>query len=311
MLRTTPTSAAAPHAKGIAFECEVSPVHFSPLVDIDWCSVHHVKAGSQQHFISMMREAHTFLIFDRGSYSDGWRKIDGISHGQRGILGNGVDVVPAGSRLNAWSGLQCDIGCTLVSVNPHKLDKVLGDDPRMHEFQPSSNLRNELMIALASRVAAINAMDPVDRKGLQTETLLMLMLQELTRVQQGVGTGGVHRGGLSPRVERQVREFVVEQLGANIDLETLADLAGLSRFHFSRAFKVSFGLPPHKYVQQERLRRACDLMEETDNSITDIALQVGFASSSELARTFKLFKGHSPRQYRSSLPKRAGGVSRA
>ena len=303
MLRSRP-SPSVPHARGISFQCEDFPVHFAPVQEFDWCSLHYVKAGSQQHSISMMRDAHTLLIFDRGSYSDGWRNVDGIRFGQRGVIGNGVDIVPAGAKLDAWSGLQCDIGCTLISLNPARVADVLGDDLHARELRPASNQRNELLIALASRVSALAATEEYERGGLQTETLLTLLTQELARVQQSSGTGSVHRGGLSPRVERQVREFVGENLGVTIDLETLASIAGLSRFHFSRAFKVSFGLSPHKYLQQERLRRACELMEHTDSSITDIALQVGFASSSELARTFKLFKGHSPRQYRSALPRR-------
>lgn len=292
------------HARGITFECEDFPVHFSPVQEFGWSSIHYVKPGRQQHSISMVRDTHTLLIFDRGSYSDGWRSIDGLRLGQRGILGTGVDVVPAGSELNAWSGLKSDIGCTLVSIHPQRLEAVLGEDERAYQFRPASNLCNELLVAVASRISAWVALEQCERGSLQTETLLKLLAQELSRVQHGSGTGSAHRGGLSPRVERQVREFVNESLGASINLEALAGIAGLSRFHFSRAFKASFGISPHKYVQQERLRRACELMERTDHSITDIALQVGFASSSELARTFKLLKGFSPRQFRNALPSR-------
>ncbi|WP_218243155.1 helix-turn-helix domain-containing protein [Comamonas fluminis] len=292
------------HTGGITFECEDFPVNFSPIQEFGWSSIHYVKPGSQQHSISMVRDTHTLLIFDRGSYSDGWRSVDGLRIGQRGILGTGVDVVPAGSQLNAWSGLKSNIGCTLISVDPQRLDPILGEDERAYQFRPASNLCNELLVAVASRISAWVALDQRERGGLQTETLLTLLAQELSRVQHGSGTGSVHRGGLAPRVERQVREFVNESLSASINLETLASLAGLSRFHFSRAFKASFGLSPHKYVQQERLRRACELMEHSDQSITDIALQVGFASSSELARTFKQLKGFSPRQFRNALSSR-------
>ena len=291
-------------ARGITFECEDFPVHFSPIQEFGWSSIHYVKPGSQQHSISMVRDTHTLLIFDRGSYCDGWRSIDGLRLGQRGVLGMGVDVVPAGSKLNAWSGLKSNIGCTLISVDPEQLNPILGQDERPHHFRPGSNFSNELLVAVASRISAWVALDHRERGGLQTETLLTLLAQELSRVQCGSGTGSAYRGGLAPRVEKDVREFVNESLSAAINLETLAGIAGLSRFHFSRAFKASFGLSPHKYVQQERLRRACELMEHSDHSITDIALQVGFASSSELARTFKLLKGFSPRQFRNALPRR-------
>lgn len=295
----------AAHARGISFECESFPIHFAPVQAFDWCSVHHVKAGCQQHSIAMMREFHTWLIFDRGSYSDGWRNIDGVRLGQRGILGTGIDVIPAGATLKAWSGLKSDVGCTLISVNPLELEAVLGGDGQVPRFRPASNLGNELLVALASRISSWVAMEHDRGSSLQTETLLMLLAQELARVQEGNFMGGAHRGGLASRAQRLVREFIHEHMDASLDLETLAGIAGLSRFHFSRAFKASFGLSPHKYVQQERLRRACELMEHTDGSITDIALQAGFASSSELARSFKLLKGCSPRQYRSAVLGRA------
>ena len=291
--------------RSITFECEEFPVNFSPVQEFGWSSLHYVKAGSQEHSISLSRDAHTLLVFDRGSYCDGWRNIDGVRIGQRGILGTGVDVIPAGAKLSGWSGLNSNIGCTLISVDPSRLEAVLGEDQRAYQFRPAANISNELLVAMASRISAWVSLEQCERDSLQTETMLTLLTQELSRVQNGAGTGSAHRGGLSPRIEKQVREFVNESLGANINLEALAGIAGLSRFHFSRAFKASFGLSPHKYVQQERLRRACELMEHTDQSITDIALQVGFASSSELARTFKLLKGYSPRQFRNALPNRS------
>ena len=250
----------------------------------------------------MMRDAITLLVFDRGSYSDGWRSIDGTRLGQRGILGTGVDVVPAGSHLKAWSGLRSSVGCSMISIDPSQLDLVFGEDYYRNEFRPASNICNELLLSLTSRISALTALDTAESSTLHTETLLSLLTHELLRVQNAHGTGSAHRGGLAPRTERQVRDFVNENLGTDINMETLAGVAGLSRFHFSRAFKISFGISPHKYLQQERLQKACELMQHTRNSITDIALQAGFTSSSELARTFKAIKGFSPRQYRSALP---------
>ncbi len=293
------------HAKGIAFECEDFPIHFSPMLQFDWCSVHHVKAGNQEHSISLMRDAVTLLVFDRGNYYDGWRSIDGVRLGQQGIIGTGVDVVPAGAHLRGWSGLRSSIGCTLISIAPAKLSLAFGDELQQHQFRPASNISNELLQSLASRISALSTLNVTESSTLHTETMLSLLTQELLRVQNSHGTGSAHRGGLAPRAERQIRDFVQEHMGSCINMETLANVAGLSRFHFSRAFKISFGISPHKYLQQERLQKACELMEHTDSSITDIALQVGFTSSSELARTFKAIKGFSPRQYRSALSSRA------
>ena len=176
-----PTQPTPPvQTRDIAFECEGLPLQFTQVQEFDWCSLHHVKAGRQQHSISMMREAHTLLIFDRGSYSDGWRNVDGMRIGQRGILGTGVDVVPAGANLNAWSGLKCDVGCTLVSVNPSRLESVLGDE-HAHQLRPAVNSSNELLVALASRLSAWALLQPHERNSLTLPLFRVALNPRFTR----------------------------------------------------------------------------------------------------------------------------------
>jgi AraC-like DNA-binding protein len=107
-------------------------------------------------------------------------------------------------------------------------------------------------------------------------------------------------GGLAPRALQRVREYVEEHLSENIELETLADIAGLSKWHFARAFKQSVGTPPHFYLVQRRLERAQQLLAETDLPLAQIALKIGFSDQSHFSRRFRTLLGLTPRSFRRS-----------
>ena len=83
-----------------------------------------------------------------------------------------------------------------------------------------------------------------------------------------------------------------------LDIEWLAGSVHLSRAHFIRSFRDTFGETPHRYLQRRRVERAMFLLRETDHSVTDICFQVGFGSTGTFSRTFREIVGRSPRAYR-------------
>jgi AraC-like DNA-binding protein len=106
------------------------------------------------------------------------------------------------------------------------------------------------------------------------------------------------RGGLAPRALRRVREYIDEHVTENISLQALAEVAGLSRCHFARAFKQSVGTAPHAYLMQCRLERAERLLAETDLSLCQVALDSGFGDQSTFSRYFRRNFGVTPRSFR-------------
>jgi AraC family transcriptional regulator len=82
-----------------------------------------------------------------------------------------------------------------------------------------------------------------------------------------------------------------------IDLEDAAAEAGLSPFHFLRVFAKVLGVTPHQYLVRSRLRRAASLLADDERSITDVALEVGFADLSNFVRTFRRAAGVSPGRF--------------
>ena len=83
-----------------------------------------------------------------------------------------------------------------------------------------------------------------------------------------------------------------------LDVPALARIACVSRAHFIRMFRATFGETPHRYLQRRRVERSMWLLRETDRSVTDICFDVGFTSLGTFSRTFREIVGQSPVAYR-------------
>ena len=93
-----------------------------------------------------------------------------------------------------------------------------------------------------------------------------------------------------------------------LDVPTLAGIAGISEAHFIRTFRATFGETPHRYLQRRRVERSMFLLCETNRSVTDICLDVGFTSLGTFSRTFRKIVGVSPAMYRRKSPPVRGAV---
>jgi AraC-like DNA-binding protein len=83
-----------------------------------------------------------------------------------------------------------------------------------------------------------------------------------------------------------------------LDVRAVAAVAHLSEAHFIRRFRAVFGETPHRYLQRRRVERSMFLLRETDRSVTDICLDVGFTSLGTFSRTFREIVGETPSGYR-------------
>lgn len=122
--------------------------------------------------------------------------------------------------------------------------------------------------------------------------------QDLVRGDHHEPTRERPRGGLPPGALRRVRETMERRLTEGIRLRELAVVAGLSEFHFARAFKQSVGHAPHQYLMLRRIEVASDLIKTTEQPLADISLEVGFSDQSHFSRMFTRITGETPRAYR-------------
>ena len=105
-------------------------------------------------------------------------------------------------------------------------------------------------------------------------------------------------GGLAPWQVDLAARRLMRDLCSDVPVGELAGLCGLSRAYFTRAFKVSMGTPPHRWLLCQRVRRAGEMLERTTESISSIALVCGFADQSHLTRVFHAITGTSPAAWR-------------
>ena len=105
-------------------------------------------------------------------------------------------------------------------------------------------------------------------------------------------------GGLSPKALRRAIERLRSDSDADVSLAALASDAGLSRFHFCRAFKESTGLSPHAWLRQHRLEQAMNMLRDTDASVVSVAAALGYASQTAFAAAFRKLTGETPSDWR-------------
>src|ERR1700752_1532183 len=105
-------------------------------------------------------------------------------------------------------------------------------------------------------------------------------------------------GGLSPKVLCRAIERLRSDSDADVSLAALAADAGLSRFHFCRAFKESTGLSPHAWLRQYRLEQAMNMLRDTDASVVSVAAALGYSCQTAFAAAFRKLTGEAPSDWR-------------
>ena len=96
----------------------------------------------------------------------------------------------------------------------------------------------------------------------------------------------------------RARDAMDRDYAKTLDIATLARIAYVSEAHFIRTFRATFGETPHRYLQRRRVERAMFLLRESDLRVSEICLEVGFASLGSFGRTFREIVGESPTTYR-------------
>ncbi len=107
---------------------------------------------------------------------------------------------------------------------------------------------------------------------------------------RAAGRGGFDAGA--------VIRLMLDRLDEALSLDSLAELAGYSRYHFCRAFRERTGYPPMEYFARLKIQRACELLETTAQSGREISEALGYATPFYFSAVFKRITGQSPTEYR-------------
>jgi AraC family transcriptional regulator len=123
------------------------------------------------------------------------------------------------------------------------------------------------------------------------------LIRAQTKEAQVSGVDAV-RGRLATWQVKRVMAYIEANLSSTLQTKDLADLVNLSASHFCRAFKVSVGIPPWEYITRRRVDRARELMRDTDEPLSQVALSCGLSDQSSFCRVFRRVMGQSPSAWR-------------
>ncbi len=207
---------------------------------------------------------------------------------------------PQGCSLSGWvSTVERVNGFTSISFDPDIVSRELESERVVTGGAPLIHFRNTTLEASMWKIdAALKTFAPTDQ--LYLETLALAAVLELGQHSSRIPLVVPESGHLSASSERRIRDFIQTHLRTDFSLTEMADEVGLSRFHFSRAFKATFGLSPMEYVLWSRVEEAKRLLSGARTPIVDVAAQVGFANPDRLTNAFKRFVGLTPSQFRRS-----------
>ena len=107
-----------------------------------------------------------------------------------------------------------------------------------------------------------------------------------------------YRGGMPGTRLNRVLEYIAAKLHEELSLAALAEIAGMDIYYFSRLFKQSTGVSPHRYVLQQRIRRAQHFLRTSDMTILEASVRTGFVDQGHFTKVFRHFVGLSPTKYR-------------
>jgi AraC-like DNA-binding protein len=193
----------------------------------------------------------------------------------------------------------------MLTIDPTLVNRFDVDDVNVAELQFRQQMGVEdkgVRLTLVAIMQEIEAPELNSRSYI--DTLLVLLLTRLMRCSSNFATprrpAHVEGGLPNWRLER-----ALELLEADLTkTPSLAELAAPLRLHptsFCSAFKQSSGLSPHRYLLAHRINRAKEMMKDQNLTLTEIALDCGFSSSSQFSTVFKRITGVSPRIHRLSL----------
>jgi AraC family transcriptional regulator len=228
--------------------------------------------------------------------SDGETIIDGFARSTRKDTRNTLTFVPNRCRTEGWADFKRRTNSVLAIYLHPNLEDL--SDSRLSGLPPSLYFESEFLKETMLKIRAALLGTFIDESS-YLEALGCTILYELKHALQYGGQARVDfRGGLTPRQLSRVEEYVRANISKEISLAALANLVGLSRYHFSRAFKKSTGLAPYQFVIAKRVECAKELLSKRQLSILEVAAAVGFNSPLQLNRAFRRLVGSAPSAFR-------------
>lgn len=206
--------------------------------------------------------------------------------------------VPAQMELWGHAAEPSYLKCATISFNGNLLQERLGMSESLGLIDvPRLRFSDDRLWTLIRLLAdAIHCADPTAQLyGDALTAAIASLLFERPKEEKG------SKCGLSAIQMKDAMSYLEAKLPARVELAALAELAGLSQSHYCRAFKASTGLAPYQWQLQARVKRAKDLLLNTNGGLEDIAEATGFADAVHFGRTFRKMVGVTPAAWRTDM----------
>jgi AraC family transcriptional regulator len=279
---------------------EISPSDIACRRLSDWGAIQAdtVKVTRRETFeYGFQARRHLLIAYERAERDDGETLIEGLPKSTLREFNCKLSFVPAGHRFYGWQTPRVLTRVTYfyIDVRDPLFDPESGIaatiSPRLFFFDQA------IWDTVLKLKAEVGNSDPWSLQ--YAEALSLVLMHELIRLERTASAAARPlRGGLPVWQQKRVVEFIEEHLAEHVSLAALAGLVDLSLYHFARAFKQSFGAPPHRYHMARRMDHARGLLQKPALSVTEIGIQTGFRETSSFTRAFRKFTGLTPTEYR-------------
>jgi AraC family transcriptional regulator len=268
---------------------------------IGWDGIHAaILEGRIEEFFDSSAAFPVVLCVLKGAAQLEWRRGNRFS--RLGVKPGDVLVAPPSDCNRLRSDSAIEVLC--CPIDSEILREIAARDwppgGPAFEIVEGVNRSDEALWALGRRLAdRLLAPIPGSRayaQAIQTQVAIHLLWNYST-----LPRAGGSDEALADHRLRQVVEYIQQNLGEDVSLDTLAGVAGLSPNYFLGAFRQATGRTPHRYVTELRIARACELLHDPRRPISEVSLAVGFSSQSHMTEVFRRTMNTTPAAYRREI----------
>jgi AraC family transcriptional regulator len=223
------------------------------------------------------------------------------------------------STINSVTAVECYTVCFQPEMAASAVaglvtpDEKLLDDPTTTaqptwQFMEKTNPHDDVVSPLLQRLETFKDSEVATHGWFEEQfRLLLLALLEIdSQVAAEIDRVPAARAATRDELYRRIqgaRDFMEAGLSGPLTIQEIASAAAFSPFHFLRTFKQVFGETPHQYLTRRRVEAAKALLKNTDISVTNVCLAIGFESLGSFSWMFRRHVGVSPEGYRQRVRK--------
>ena len=228
--------------------------------------------------------------------------VTGSGIGVRGTQTKG-NVCVLQSGLEHQAALEGNSEHLALYLDPSLITRAASDSQLSGSFEIAERYTRRDKVINSIGLALLGELESEGLSGrLYAESLSNVLAVHLLRnYAVSISRPAIVTGGLSATKLRQVTEFIGDNYSRDLKLAELAQVAGMSSFHFAREFKRTTGTSPHQYLIKFRVERAKAMLAQNELPLIEVGLRSGFSHQSHFTRLFRRLTGTTPHLYRSQL----------